>query len=531
MKSGIPEIHLELCSGIFKIKTSEADYLIEVSPNGSLSSLPANQIQQISGPNDLQPLPQSVDFTEDDGFFQEISEEMFSKVGALARELSLSLQDIPNDAIAPIDLEGSGVKLEDAKAQLEDIVQMTEKATMDIMDLTESILEDCQSTFSDLDNIREMDFMTQDGSTSEETESELDFSTDVPDPVIDLLESILERQKNLKIKVNSIPIIEDEPDVQEPVELEPEVRMVKVYSFDPGVLFQTMYELCTNETVKSHVKAMGDNYEASFNPTGLKSSLAEMAPNLVSDENFYDFPLDSVLKSLYQHSTNDKFKQILKKMGQTIPNIFLDGTLPLEGEVEKKEITIQPEPFEIEDSEPASANSKYGISPEDMEAIISHIQENIDLIEKEKAGRLENPSRDITNLTANSSLAMIKKEDRSTIIAVVEHSHQNLEAIIAHITRILEALSFQDLSGQRIMVIVRLISHVQVQLLSILVSFGTKLKKRAEAENVTSSEREKMAQTEVDQMMERISNPLDGPAAGNSLNQEAVDTMLDELGF
>jgi hypothetical protein len=44
MKSGIPEIHLELCSGILRIKTSEAEYLIEVSPNGSWYSLPANQI-------------------------------------------------------------------------------------------------------------------------------------------------------------------------------------------------------------------------------------------------------------------------------------------------------------------------------------------------------------------------------------------------------------------------------------------------------------------------------------------------------
>lgn len=98
MKSGIPEIHLELCSGILRIKTSEAEYLIEVSPNGSLNSLPANHIQEISGSNDPQTLPQSGESTDDEGFFQEISEEMFSKIGMLARELSLSLQDIPNDA-------------------------------------------------------------------------------------------------------------------------------------------------------------------------------------------------------------------------------------------------------------------------------------------------------------------------------------------------------------------------------------------------------------------------------------------------
>lgn len=531
MKSGIPEIHLELCAGIFKIKTSEADYLIEVSSNGSWNSLPANQIQQISGPNDHQTLSQSIESTDNEEFFQEISEEMFSKIGALARELSLSLQDVPNDAAMPIDLEGSGVKLEDAKTQLEDIVQMTEKATMDIMDVTESILEDCQSTFSDLENIRGMDFMSEGGATAEETEADLDFSTEDPTPVIDLLESILKRQENLKIRVKNIPVIGDEPEVQEPVKPEPEVRMVKVYSFDPGVLFQTMYELCTNEAVKSHIKAMGNSYEANFNSTGLKSSLAEMAPNLVSDENFYDFPLDLTLKSLFQHSTNDKFKQVLKKMGQTISSIFLDETLPLEGEVEEKEITVQVEPFEIKDSEPVGTSSKYGISSEDAEEIISHIQENIDLIEKEKVGLLENSSRDITNLPANSSMTMIKKEDRSAIVAVVEHSHRNMEAIIAHITKILEALSFQDLSGQRIMVIVSLISHVQVQLLSILVSFGTKLKKTTEVENVTSSEREKMAQTEVDQMLERISTPLEGSGSGNRLNQKTVDAMLDELGF
>ncbi|MBW2623697.1 MAG: protein phosphatase CheZ, partial [Deltaproteobacteria bacterium] len=316
-----------------------------------------------------------------------------------------------------------------------------------------------------------------------------------------------------------------------PVEPEPEVRLVKEYDIDPGVVFHTMYELCTNETVKAHIKAMGENCDANFNAAGLKSVLAEMAPTLPSEDNFFDFPLEATLKALFQHSTNEKFKQVLKKMSQTTATIFLDETLPIEGQVEEKEIVVEPDSFEISAPEPISASGQPGISSDDLEEILTRIQENIDLIEKEKAGILENADSDAVNPSHDSSLTVIKQDDRLAIVAVVEHSHRNLEAIIAHITRILETLSFQDLSGQRIMTIVRLITQVQIQLLSILVSFETKLKQRGKEENATSSEREKLAQTEVDQMLDRISSPLDGPGAENSLDQTAVDAMLDELGF
>ncbi|MBW2624368.1 MAG: hypothetical protein JRD68_15775, partial [Deltaproteobacteria bacterium] len=187
MKSDIPEIHLELSSGIFKIKTREADYLIEVNPNGSLSSLPAPQVQSIPGPDGPQAFSPSIvaaDLAGDEGFYQEISEKMFSKIGLLARELSLSLKDIPDEEITPIDLTGSGVKLEDAKTQLEGIVQMTEKATMDIMDLTESILEDCQSTFSDLENIMDMDFMSKTAAPGTETDGSEDFAAEDHNPAM-----------------------------------------------------------------------------------------------------------------------------------------------------------------------------------------------------------------------------------------------------------------------------------------------------------------------------------------------------------
>ena len=98
-------------------------------------------------------------------------------------------------------------------------------------------------------------------------------------------------------------------------------------------------------------------------------------------------------------------------------------------------------------------------------------------------------------------------------------------------------MSFQDLSGQRIFKIVKLISDVQVQILSLLVSFGAKMKKRREEKDrVSIKDAEQMAQSEVDKMLERVSTPtapeeLGGPAAEGRLDQGAVDTLLADLGF
>ncbi|MBF0531403.1 MAG: protein phosphatase CheZ [Deltaproteobacteria bacterium] len=136
----------------------------------------------------------------------------------------------------------------------------------------------------------------------------------------------------------------------------------------------------------------------------------------------------------------------------------------------------------------------------------------------------------------DDEFSKIQNQDREKIINTVKGSTGTIQRIANHITGILEALSFQDLSGQRIMKIVRLISDVQVQLLSLLVSFGTKIKqKQKEAKAITSpKDTEVMAQAEVDRMLERVASPSDlllGPEADGRLNQNAADGLLAELGF
>ncbi|MDR2422585.1 MAG: protein phosphatase CheZ, partial [Deltaproteobacteria bacterium] len=100
------------------------------------------------------------------------------------------------------------------------------------------------------------------------------------------------------------------------------------------------------------------------------------------------------------------------------------------------------------------------------------------------------------------------------------------------------ALSFQDLSGQRIKKIVNLISEIQVQLLSLLVSVDSKIKahKDSPAKPRPKEEADKVAQAEVDRMLEKLGgggepSELKGPGAENRLDQGAVNDLLAELGF
>ena len=60
-------------------------------------------------------------------------------------------------------------------------------------------------------------------------------------------------------------------------------------------------------------------------------------------------------------------------------SIFLDKNLPVEGQVEEKEITADSEPFKSSAPDPDGASGRTGISSEDSEEILNRIQENIDL--------------------------------------------------------------------------------------------------------------------------------------------------------
>jgi chemotaxis protein CheZ len=140
-------------------------------------------------------------------------------------------------------------------------------------------------------------------------------------------------------------------------------------------------------------------------------------------------------------------------------------------------------------------------------------------------------------MSAGSSTASseqnLHKEDQKKLIAAIESTDKLIKNIIINISRILESLSFQDLSGQQIKKILSVLSSVQVQLLSMLVTFGVKLKKKEAYESLAFGEKEDLVHQEVDKMKSKVSDDVleDEEEGEGPLNQEAVDDLLAELGF
>ena len=109
---------------------------------------------------------------------------------------------------------------------------------------------------------------------------------------------------------------------------------------------------------------------------------------------------------------------------------------------------------------------------------------------------------------------------------------ENMGTVVNSVNSIIEALSFQDLSGQTIYRIVRLITDSQVQLLAIVVSFGSKIKSKEQTKEITSDQSEKVAQEEVDKVMSSLGVREEGEEEEpTKLDQDAVNNLLESMGF
>jgi len=165
------------------------------------------------------------------------------------------------------------------------------------------------------------------------------------------------------------------------------------------------------------------------------------------------------------------------------------------------------------------------VDPVSVKEAISAIDAQVAELEKEYKRQCESSDK---YMVVDESYSMVRKEDHDRLIAALESSDHVIQCIISNISRILESLSFQDLSGQRIIKIVDLLSNVQIQLLSILVSSGVKLRRLREGREIGKGS----AEAEVDELMLRfiVDSTKDG-AGKTVLDQGAIDSLLADLGF
>ncbi|MDR1045619.1 MAG: protein phosphatase CheZ [Candidatus Adiutrix sp.] len=537
--SNPPVIAFELGVGEFRIVTPEAVYQIKVCQDLMEA---ARAAEGQSSPGGAYPT-----------FFQELSEELFDKIGHLARKLSVSVEELPAQ-ITSSDLDQTDRQLENAKGQLEEIVKITEKASMSIMDSADQIQ-------TDMDQLRrQMDILQQTVLTAASVQEAPSAGAGPPQarprgrppasPVF--LEKLGELkdyiEKLLKLSAESPPAADPAPAETPPTGPEPApaaeaaapAQSLSLVRFDVDVVFQTLYELCTNESVKDHIKLMREAQAGSFNGREIADKLSETAATVDEEDGFYNFPIPTILKILYAATGSEDFRGTLKKMNQTAAGIFLDSVLPIEGqnlEIEIPAAAPPPAAAPVPEAEAPAAPEKPAAgavcSLDDLKAIRAMVAE-LDEPEPDSPAPADAGEGAAPEAAENPSIyTSILTRDRDTIVKTVGLAHQLIQRTSSQLTHILETLSFQDLSGQRIMKVVATIGDIQMQLLAILVSFNTKIKVHQESgEDPKSGRAEKMAQEEVDKALEKVGGSvLMGPGDGTRLDQHAVNDLLAQMGF
>jgi chemotaxis protein CheZ len=107
-------------------------------------------------------------------------------------------------------------------------------------------------------------------------------------------------------------------------------------------------------------------------------------------------------------------------------------------------------------------------------------------------------------------------------IETIENQISFLKEMEQRSLTMMEPLSFQDLVGQRIQRIIKLVRSMEIKIEELIVSFGIKLKKYKEDPEITYEEMNK----DVDEFMYELKGPQ---RSGEGLDQKAIDDLLNNM--
>jgi len=559
-----PEVHLEITSGTLRLATDEAIYYISAPKVPPLVLPPHLAASQHYGPNPVVTLDQTQPQNtyppvhpgagqavstaqqpfsgngQGDHFFQELTQKLYRDIGTMARRLSVTINEIEVDP-AKLNILEKGQQVEDAKDQLSAIVEMTERATMNIIDKTDQIQEDVEQARRLVTSMNALDFM--DDVDREALLSEVDRLAESFRVAGDLLRASLGLETTALAQLSgggngsggeTRAQAPSKPEAPTPQPAETVKRIV----FPLVELFQILYELAVGEEVKKAIKVVWNGVEQ-FNDQKVQELLNPQAESFERDEGFVMVPLEPLLKSLYSATENEAFKTTIKKLNAGREKLFLDQSLPVEVRFEEVEGEVQPAPEPA--PEPAGeAGQEPAAAPdsEELAGLKEELSAHVELLRaetEERFGRTAN----LEVLEKIKSSAIIQGDQASRIKAELTSAGEVINRITDSLTGILEALTFQDLTGQQIQKTMIVLNDFQIELLRLLVSIRSFMSQEGAGAVEGQQQKEELAQQDVDEMLEKLGlGPAKaevdleaGPMAEGRLDQEAVDSMLVGLGF
>jgi chemotaxis regulatin CheY-phosphate phosphatase CheZ len=428
---------------------------------------------------------------------------MYRAVGKLAKSLSSSLQDISLEDLKRVDLPITGEQIGDARQDLESVVKMTETATLNIMDLVDTIQQDCQTVQKNVEAIEDLPALK-------------------PSQYRDLLEQLTAQVRSLEEARNELHRMREEKGTalaeleQQPAPDGSDTsQAIGVVPLDG--LLQTLYEFCTSEDHKAKIRLMREKQDGLFDVAKLQDRLGQTAPELEQEDGFYSFPVTLLLKHLQETCGNPKVESYIASFLDDADTLFPDSTLPLE--MTRSAADHEPQPQESTACAPTSDTAA---------ALLRDDLRRLDAI----LARFDQGKTWEAILSRMQEFSVVQNEDETTPMEVLGHSRQAIARIGTALTRITEALSFQDLSGQQILKIIELLKGVQMQLLSIMVAHHTRIRERNKQPEISVNEQEKLVQSEVDRMISDLTVSETPEQEGSEkLDQDKVNELLDSMGF
>jgi len=521
------EINLEISTGFFRISTQEVVYNITVLNGHDKSAAPTVSSAAIGADMDFLDIEEQVAPSSEnelgDDYYKHVSKDLYHDIGQLAKSLSSTIMEIPMEdrRAKRAELDEAGEKIEDAKNQLRDIVAMTEKATMEIMDHVEKVQEQTDDV-KDLLSLLKDHPAFQVGAGGEAGEAE-EAGEEAGQSGAGL-ESVKQLQEKMAQAKELVASMQEAAGGDAGQQAPPPAAAAETrtrYLFELDTVFQTIYELCTNEQVKSHIATAREQAATLFDAEAFIDKISERINGASPDgDNFLTISLSDILHSLLDACSNKKIQNLLKKMDTNQGEIFLDQSLPLEAPP-TEQVAVEGEAAAEPEAAPQAPEGEGG-DPRlaELAAIIN-----------ETAALAEKVADETAHFKPTSAaMSLMSLDDQRDIFKKIENAFAVTANICEDITKITEALSFQDLSGQQIMKIIKLLSDFQIQLLALVVSFGSQLKSKERNADITPEESKRLAQEDVDKYLRNMTAAKEGEETG-PLDQDSVNKILEEMGF
>ena len=193
-------------------------------------------------------------------------------------------------------------------------------------------------------------------------------------------------------------------------------KTITRYLFNLDAVFQTIYELCTNETVKGHIQSARAKADEIFDKEAFYNAISPKAGGYPEDDGFLTVPMTDIYTAL-GNACNDKATvNLLSKMDKQQAAIFLDQFLPLEVPPKEEVIVAEEGGAVTAESTPSPAVG----GGEALVALLSECQASLDTLINQGAEQAG------VGQTAVSEDLINKIDDAITITASIHSEARRL---------------------------------------------------------------------------------------------------------